>query len=771
MEKTITKPRVFKIKLKWILKYIILFALFFVCNKAAINEGYLAPFCFGVFYALIFKTNDVWGISISYVLAYMLSFMSLTGLYICLNIVGVAIIFKLLHVLIKKNAHNLLICLYALIGNITYLFLNSSSGKEIITSSISIILGILFLYCCLHLFGISNRNIKTKLSSDEIMCVGVVIATFAMGLSALTFFKIEFLKIVGVLLILICSYTTNNKVGLVFASLFGVGASIYYTNLTYVAAFVVFSLCAIGFKSSYKIIACVAIILCEVIFGLYFIGYADFTIFSVISVIIGEVIFLLIPQKLLTRVNEKINGLTENVAVRSIINRSRENLTKRMTEISNVFLEMDTVYKQMVQGVLPEKDAKQMLKSELFEKCCKDCVNKNRCTRVDGKFSMEVFNEIVDVGFEKGKLNLLDLPQYLTTKCGRVNYILSTINALLNSYKHYTVMVNNMDASKILIADQLKGVSVLIKALADEVNLNIVYDVGKENRIKEELGYKNICCLEALVYEQSTALKYVSLILAEKEIDKVKLEKIISKVVGSKMCVSEVFDSSVAGAKEVVLKTSANYDIVFGSASCTKNGKVLSGDTHSLIKIDDGKYMVALCDGMGSGEDAHRISDLTITLIENFYKAGFENDIILNSVNKLLSINSDENFSALDICVFDLRKNLIDFIKLGSPYGFIKHKFETEVISSSGLPIGVLDEMKPHITKKLFSEFDIVVLVSDGVSEAFGGREELKTYINNLDSVNPQTISDDILDHAVDLVNGNCNDDFTVVAVRVYPLF
>ena len=39
-----------------------------------------------------------------------------------------------------------------------------------------------------------------------------------------------------------------------------------------------------------------------------------------------------------------------------------------MMEVSNVFLEMDTVYKQMVQGSLPEADAKAMLKNELIEK-------------------------------------------------------------------------------------------------------------------------------------------------------------------------------------------------------------------------------------------------------------------------------------------------------------------------------------------------------------------------------------------------------------------
>lgn len=766
MEKVLTKQKRI-LNLKTIAVALCLLCCFFVCNQASVNMGYLKPFCFGLYYALVFAYNSPWLVSGCFLVSYMLSFLSLEGLYSALNLIMVALIFKWLHGCTKKKAHPLLVCLYALMGNIVYMFYNFASGKEVVLTIITVVLGELFLFCCLHFFKLSKRSVKTKLSTDEVMCLGVIISVLAMGLASLTVYKIEMLKLAGVFFILFLSYTADNKTTLVLSALYGIGASIFYTNITYVATFVLFSLGAIGFKSSYKVISSVAIILCEVVFGVYFQTYSVFSLFSVLSIVVGEILFLLIPTKWLNLASDKIKGLTENVAVRSIINRSRETLTKRMIEVSNVFLEMDTVYKQMVQGSLPENDAKQMIKNELFSKCCKNCENKNKCTRVNGKFSTEVFDDMVNVGFEKGKLNLLDVPQYLTATCGRVNFMLSTINALLASYKNYNVMVTNMDASKILIADQLKGVSLLLKTLAEEVNLNIVYDVAKETRIKEELGYNNLCCLEALVYEQSSSLKYVSLIMAESEIDKQKLEKIISKIVKTKMCVVSVEQSLVNGAKEVVLKTKAGYDIVFGSASQTKTGKVLSGDTHSLIKIDDGKYMVALCDGMGSGEGAHKVSDLTITLIENFYKAGFDNDIILNSVNKLLSINSEEKFSALDICVFDLRRSLMDFIKLGSPTTFIKHKFETEVIETSGLPIGVLDEMKPHITKKVFTDYDMVVLVSDGVFDAFG-EEDLKIFINNVTSTNPQTVADEILDRAVELSDGVLNDDYTVVAVRVY---
>jgi stage II sporulation protein E len=197
-------------------------------------------------------------------------------------------------------------------------------------------------------------------------------------------------------------------------------------------------------------------------------------------------------------------------------------------------------------------------------------------------------------------------------------------------------------------------------------------------------------------------------------------------------------------------------------------GKKVCGDSQSLIKLEDGKYMVSICDGMGSGEKAHRVSRLTLSLIENFYRAGFENDIILSSVNKLLSLSNEETFSAVDVCVLDLNSAICDFIKLGATYGFVKRNSETVVIESSGLPIGVLDEMRPHITKSLVQANDIIILISDGISDAFEGKEELVSYINNIENINPQTIADDILNQAYKL-NGNiAKDDMSVLVVRVY---
>lgn len=754
-----------------IVGYIVLFLIFYSLNCVKLPLLNNVSFTYCLLFALLFCKYNMYIISPIFLISALLWSISPSSIIISLNVCFVCILIYFFYSKFKnKNINKYLIYLYALLSQIAYVVLNIGDIKATLLVVVSLLISLGFLYCCISFCQSTLvRGFNFRLNLDEKICGSVILIILSAGISNIYLGQIEAIKIFAVLSILLFSYLFNSNATLLIGTLMGVGYSISVGNPIYISVFTAYSLISLAFKSNLKFLSCIGILGVEILLNLYFDNFLVFNVYGALSVVIGSIIFLILPLKILKVLSDMLGGFDNKVGIRNVVNRSKEKIVRRMMEISEVFSEMDRVFKNSIKGNLSLSEAKQMVANECANKVCRECSEKNKCLRLDGKFTTEVFDDLIAIGFEKGKVGLLDVPQYLIGKCGRVNYLINNINQLLASYKNYVSLINNMDASKVLIGEQLGGVSGLIKQLAKEINLNISFDIATENRIVEELSYKNIICLEAIVYEISAYKKCVTLIIKNDTINEKQLEKIVSKTVATKMQVTSIDDANISGASVVTMNNRVLYDVVFGSATISKNGVLKNGDSHSLIKIDDSKYMLALCDGMGSGDKAHAISETTITLIENFYKAGFDNEIILSSVNKLLCINNEEDFSSVDMCVLNLNEKTADFIKLGSPSSFLKRKNEVIEISSSGLPIGVLEEMRPHITKTMINDFDIIILMSDGIYDLFD-KQSIIPYLNNIDSINPQLICNEIMENAKKLCDNNFKDDMTVIALRVYPV-
>ena len=283
----------------------------------------------------------------------------------------------------------------------------------------------------------------------------------------------------------------------------------------------------------------------------------------------------------------------------------------------------------------------------------------------------------------------------------------------------------------------------------------------------DELTYYNIVCIDAVVFEKDIWTMEVSLVVKTEDAEKPRIIDVVSKVCGKKMALYETFPSTRPSYTVLNLKTAPKYDCLFGVCQRKKNGSEVSGDTYSIVKLGGDKILFAISDGMGSGEKAERTSELSISLVENFYKAGFDNDIILSTVNKLLNLHKEEIFSAMDICILDQKGGLLDFVKMASPNSYILNDDECKTIETGALPMGIVDDAEPLIRKNVVAAKDIVVLLSDGVSDSFGGTEELVECLKSIKTKNPQEFADQLVERALACNNGYAVDDMSVIAIKV----
>ena len=118
--------------------------------------------------------------------------------------------------------------------------------------------------------------------------------------------------------------------------------------------------------------------------------------------------------------------------------------------------------------------------------------------------------------------------------------------------------------------------------------------------------------------------------------------------------------------------------------------------------------------------------------------------------------------------VIDLKKGTADFIKYGSPYGFILSKEGIKIVEGNSLPLGILNELKPSVSSTAVKSGDVVLLVTDGISDAFKDSTAMIDFLRTLPAKNPQTLTDGLLKKAIELSGGKKKDDMTALAARIF---
>lgn len=214
-----------------------------------------------------------------------------------------------------------------------------------------------------------------------------------------------------------------------------------------------------------------------------------------------------------------------------------------------------------------------------------------------------------------------------------------------------------------------------------------------------------------------------------------------------------------------------SYKLSVGLAKCKKNGSVISGDNFTNTALDDGKYLLAISDGMGTGEKASSKSKKVINTLENLLNTGVEKTSAVDIVNSVLMTEEDEIFATLDAAIINLIDGSTEFIKVSSCPTYIKKENKVDMIQTAGLPIGILENMDVDLYGKKLEKGDIIVMVSDGIVDANTEYTPKELWITELlkavKTENTQRLADIILQEAIDQNLGVAKDDMTVLVAKI----
>ena len=239
---------------------------------------------------------------------------------------------------------------------------------------------------------------------------------------------------------------------------------------------------------------------------------------------------------------------------------------------------------------------------------------------------------------------------------------------------------------------------------------------------------------------------------------------------GVSKAISNIAEDIDKGLKEE--KAEPKFKIIIGSATTTKKNSDESGDSNIRLKLHDGKYMLAISDGMGSGKDAKKSSTTVINMLKRLLTTGFDKDTSIGLINSAISMNSEkETYATIDISIIDLSSGNLEMVKNGACPTFIKSDKSVEVVKAVSFPAGVLDKIDLVVYDKDLKNDDIIIMCSDGILESnvdYKNKELwLKELLEKITVNDVQKIADIILQESIDNGFGIAKDDMTVIVAKL----
>lgn len=680
---------------------------------------------------------------------------------------GVMLICWLIHRIAKRKIGKLNLLLYVILANVFYCAYDFVSYFILFDRLLYVASGIAFSYVSIYVFrAVFVRGLAYRPALDEMVCIALFTATCGYCLSQHVFFGLEPVYLVAVYALLFSATCFGAKTAFVCSALFGLGNLLAVGTYDCCVFLIVATLSVVMCNRVSRFLSAVSVVAVDVLFTYFLNLHGEAGFLALTLSFAAALIFAVIPNSVYNYVRDCSCGTSDRYLTSSVARRLSDNVSRRLYRLSDIFLSMKNAFFAMSSGKVTAEQAQIAIVKQCSEIVCRDCQQRSKCWRQDLANTEQSLLKLADCAVKRGKCTILDVPQSLSVKCDRVSAVLAEVNSEAQTYKQYVDRVEQADTSKELLAEQMGGVSNLLMQVASDCKNKAAFSQDKEVELVERLVFHNIMCVGANVIEQGGKITVV-VTVAKHDVDNAVIEKVASGLVKQSMIVDKVEQTDSASWLNVYLIVKPRYDIVFGVSSVPKDGNEVSGDTHAVTATDNGKRIIALCDGMGSGAAAEKMSATSIGLVESFYRAGFDSDVILSCVNRLLSSADNEVFCAVDIAVIDAYDGMTDFIKLGASIGLVKTGDKVEIVSGSSLPLGVLDEMTPSVTQKVMNKGDCFVLMSDGVADCFASADEVAGVFANVSLNVPQSIAEVILNKALKNVKNKAPDDMTVIVAKL----
>lgn len=416
--------------------------------------------------------------------------------------------------------------------------------------------------------------------------------------------------------------------------------------------------------------------------------------------------------------------------------------------------------------------------SEVKENVCSQCEYREICSEEKDVFMHQMVYEIMSAVEEYGVDLNTETKRKLQKHCVYAPRFLRETLERFQDAKQVLVWNHRIAEEREGCARQLDTFARMVMDAAKELEASIFEDEHLEKKIKNQFRKIGLRILSTVFFVTEDGRYEIHLTLKSTKnlcITTKEMLRTLSKCVGRNMVAGNA-QRPVVGYEytTVICVEGPCYYTLQGVARIGKGCQKISGDSFLMMKMPGGKEGAVLSDGMGSGEKASRESAMVVEMLEELLDAGFPKETAVEMMNTALVMGREDIcFSTLDMSVFDLYKGTFESMKSGASITYIKRGDEVEKIFPNSLPLGVVRKLEPACTKRQLQDGDFVIMVTDGVLDAFPFQEQdvlMDKIVRGCVQINPKEMAEYILEQVLEFTGEAPLDDMTVLVVGIWKI-
>ncbi len=483
------------------------------------------------------------------------------------------------------------------------------------------------------------------------------------------------------------------------------------------------------------------------------------TIAAIAESAAAALIFVLIPRSRLEKLRDKFSPALEYAP-----SGERSELCRRLGDAESALEGIGQCIERVskrIGSVRP--DDPEIMVARVKQSVCAEC---GQCAGKGEKLRERTFSNAVKILREENHITSAELGTEFCAECPKATSIAENFNRVFANGVASACAAQKANQLRRTVAESFGAMADILGEIGAEAAKRDIFLPSQTSAAADTLGGLGMNVLSACCKRDGAGHIKLTAKIAELPENAVLREatNALSKELGSALALPAIRD--IDGGAELTFSAKPRFFFEIGSNQRAGSDDGDCGDCYDCVGLEDGRTVIILSDGMGTGRRAAVDSVMATDLFSSLICSGLSCEAALRTVNTaLIAKSEDESLATLDIASLDPYSGEISFFKAGAAPCFIKRSGRTAILELPSLPAGILSRIGFSKAGAELREGDTVVMISDGV--AADGSEWITKLLRSWRG-DAQGLAEELTAAALSRRKGKRSDDMTAICVRIH---